>query len=211
MGCGRPSLSFSTGPKLPDATSGAFAGSAKGATASPHSFSDIDQPPPLLRRKPHCSTRLGSLSGPDWLHHSTRCCRGPKSSSNISSGIFSAIATTAGGPCTAPPATRTVATSSHHHLPPAVIASAHHLPPPLIASPRSSVGPLRQHQWTLGLITCVGTQAETFRVTKRTPGSTLAPTGHPCSGLVRVIPCAGCHLCAGACYCMWCANCNRII
>ena len=65
MGCGRPSLSFSTGPGLPDATSGAFAGSAKGATASPHSLSDIDQPPPLLRRKPHCSTRLGSLSGPD--------------------------------------------------------------------------------------------------------------------------------------------------
>ena len=26
---------------------------------------------------PTCSTRLGSLSGPDWLHHSTRCCRGP--------------------------------------------------------------------------------------------------------------------------------------
>ena len=95
MGCGRPSLSFSTSPKTAGCSlqtkpalgaaklwavagqvfpflparncrmlqSGAFAGSAKGATASPHS--DIDQPHPLLRRKPHCSTRLGSLSGPD--------------------------------------------------------------------------------------------------------------------------------------------------
>ena len=132
----------------------------------------------------------------------TDCTTAPDAAGGLSSGIFSAVAA---------PATRAVAASSHHHLPPAVIASAHHLPPPLIASPRSSVGPLRQHQWTLGLITCVGTQAETFRVTKRTPGSTLAPTGHPCSGLVRVIPCAGCHLCAGACYCMRCANCNRII
>jgi uncharacterized Fe-S cluster protein YjdI len=44
---------------------------------------------------------------------------------------------------------------------------------------------LRQHQWT-----CVGTQADIFRVTKRSPWIYLSATGHPCSSLIFLSQCS---------------------